>query len=449
MWLYHEKQVAALCGVHCLNALLQGQYFSELDLAQIAQDLDRMEQEMLGGAQLEEGEHGNLDDSGMFSSQVLSKALELWTLQIIPYKSQQIREEPGFDPVKEAAFICNLQEHWFTLRRIDGEWWNFNSLLPAPEQLSDFYVAAYLDSLIDQGYHIYVVRGVLPAQQLPPAEQEQQGAAGRWFTPEEAREATKQAASARQRGKAHNAVETVLARAVQQGGMLTLQPRKRGAAAMDSFGAGAIVVDGDEDPELAAALAASLEDHTAAHGSAAGPSHGGCSGTALGAGASTSGSGAAFGAVGRPGGGSYGEEEDPEMAAALAASWEEHHAEGVAAAAVAGEAATGKAGASEAAAAGDGAEEKVQVPDEPEEGLAGVLMVGLRLRDGRVVTRRWRATDTVDQLRAFASLQLNGGGGGGGVVLSTQFPRRVLEGGAVALADAGVEDRSVVTVSAA
>ena len=29
-------QVAALCGQHCLNALLQGPYFTEIDLAQVA-----------------------------------------------------------------------------------------------------------------------------------------------------------------------------------------------------------------------------------------------------------------------------------------------------------------------------------------------------------------------------------------------------------------------------
>lgn len=28
-------QVAALCGVHCINSLLQGPYFSEVDLAQV------------------------------------------------------------------------------------------------------------------------------------------------------------------------------------------------------------------------------------------------------------------------------------------------------------------------------------------------------------------------------------------------------------------------------
>jgi hypothetical protein len=48
-------------------ALAQGQYFSELDLASIARELDQLEREMLGGGAL--AEHGNLDDSGMFSSQ--------------------------------------------------------------------------------------------------------------------------------------------------------------------------------------------------------------------------------------------------------------------------------------------------------------------------------------------------------------------------------------------
>ncbi|KAK9842118.1 hypothetical protein WJX84_005359 [Apatococcus fuscideae] len=82
--LYHEKQVAALCGVHCLNTLLQGPYFSEIDLAQIAQELDAAEQSFMmeGGTEAEdylkyiaEGS-GNVAADGMFSSQVLSKALD-------------------------------------------------------------------------------------------------------------------------------------------------------------------------------------------------------------------------------------------------------------------------------------------------------------------------------------------------------------------------------------
>ncbi len=60
------------------------------------------------GAAAEPGPSSNLDDSGMFSVQVLSRALANWDLTIIPYDSQEIRV-PGFDPLKEHAFLCNLQ----------------------------------------------------------------------------------------------------------------------------------------------------------------------------------------------------------------------------------------------------------------------------------------------------------------------------------------------------
>jgi ataxin-3 len=42
--------------VHCLNALLQGHYFSEVDLMTIARELDEVEQEamMVGGTDTKE-----------------------------------------------------------------------------------------------------------------------------------------------------------------------------------------------------------------------------------------------------------------------------------------------------------------------------------------------------------------------------------------------------------
>ncbi len=33
-WLYFEKQTAGLCGMHCLNTLLQQWAFNEIQLAQ-------------------------------------------------------------------------------------------------------------------------------------------------------------------------------------------------------------------------------------------------------------------------------------------------------------------------------------------------------------------------------------------------------------------------------
>ncbi len=48
---YFEKQGKDnLCGLHCINALLQGPIFDEVSLSQIAQALDKEEAELLGGA---------------------------------------------------------------------------------------------------------------------------------------------------------------------------------------------------------------------------------------------------------------------------------------------------------------------------------------------------------------------------------------------------------------
>ncbi len=59
-----------------------------------------------------------------------------------------------------ACHLVPVQEHWFTIRKSeDGNWWNFNSLFPAPQPLSQFYLSAFLDTLKEQGYTIFVVRG--------------------------------------------------------------------------------------------------------------------------------------------------------------------------------------------------------------------------------------------------------------------------------------------------
>lgn len=74
---YHEKQEAGLCGVHCLNTLLQGHYFGPEDLAEIGRSFDENERRLM----MEMGEtkdflrfmaedSGNVADDGFFSVQV-------------------------------------------------------------------------------------------------------------------------------------------------------------------------------------------------------------------------------------------------------------------------------------------------------------------------------------------------------------------------------------------
>ena len=76
--------------------------------------------------------------------------------------------------------LC-LQEHWFTIRRIFGDYWNFNSLFPAPQPLSQFYLDSFLATLREQGYTIFAVKGQLPQQQHDDAGKPDSH--GAWFTP--------------------------------------------------------------------------------------------------------------------------------------------------------------------------------------------------------------------------------------------------------------------------
>eukprot|EP01025_Chloroclados_australasicus_P004775 TRINITY_DN11278_c0_g1_i1.p2 TRINITY_DN11278_c0_g1~~TRINITY_DN11278_c0_g1_i1.p2 ORF type:complete len:392 (-),score=52.01 TRINITY_DN11278_c0_g1_i1:443-1570(-) len=165
--LYHEQQVSSLCGLHCLNTLLQGPYFTEFDLAHLAQQLDKQEQQIAGTQLIPTGpneESGNVRLDGMFSVQVLQMALETFGIQLIPIQNPRM-EHALADPTTQTAFVCNLHEHWFTLREIDSKWWNFDSTKRAPEPLSSFYLSAFLGSLQEQGYMVFVVCG----QELPRA----------------------------------------------------------------------------------------------------------------------------------------------------------------------------------------------------------------------------------------------------------------------------------------
>lgn len=106
---------------------------------------------------------GNMDDSGYFSVQVISSALQVWGLELVPYSSTDDRVKTALtDPCKMTAFICNYKDHWFTIRRLGNQWFNLNSLLSKPELISDTYLALFLAQLKNDGYSIFIVLGDLP-----------------------------------------------------------------------------------------------------------------------------------------------------------------------------------------------------------------------------------------------------------------------------------------------
>jgi len=167
-YLYHEKQDSALCAVHSLNNLLQGQYYSAVDLMNIAQELDAKEQilmQELGNThdyrKFMAEESGNVGVDGNFSVEVIKKALIVFNLMSTPLNHPDMKDASHY-PQRENGFICNLSNHWFAIRNIGGKFWDLNSLHKQPVYLSEIYLGAFLKQLQVEGYTIYIVRGAFP-----------------------------------------------------------------------------------------------------------------------------------------------------------------------------------------------------------------------------------------------------------------------------------------------
>ncbi|RUS25109.1 ataxin-3-like protein, partial [Jimgerdemannia flammicorona] len=176
--IHFEKQEGNLCLQHALNALLQGPYFTAVDLAEIARKLDEDEQDVVAPRD-QPRESANYDDSGFFSIQVMQNALRIWGLEATPLGAETAIEARD-RPQDELAFICNLQEHWYTLRRfaLPSRWYNLNSMLDGAEWISETYLGMMLRQIESEGYSIFVIRGLSPtspaddlAATLPPPPQ--------------------------------------------------------------------------------------------------------------------------------------------------------------------------------------------------------------------------------------------------------------------------------------
>jgi ataxin-3 len=168
-YLYHEKQDSALCAVHSLNNLLQGHYYSAVELMNIAQELDAKEQVLMQelGNDTQDfrkymsEESGNVAVDGNFSVEVIKKALIVFNLVSTPLNHPEMKEASE-QPQRENGFICNLSNHWFAIRNVSGKFWDLNSLHKQPVYLSEIYLGAFLGQLQHEGYTIYVVRGTYP-----------------------------------------------------------------------------------------------------------------------------------------------------------------------------------------------------------------------------------------------------------------------------------------------
>jgi len=166
VFLYHERQVAALCGQHCLNNLCQGPYFSEISLSEIAIELDRNEMNLM----MAEGmtaearafmkqESGNVALDGNFSIQVLSAAMQRQFGVELEDSRRPENRNAMVRPETQEAYVLNRDAHWYCLRRIDKQWWECNSTQPAPVKISDNALASTLAQLAGNNWTIFLCKG--------------------------------------------------------------------------------------------------------------------------------------------------------------------------------------------------------------------------------------------------------------------------------------------------
>ena len=57
----------------------------------------------------------------------------------------------------------NRSDHWFCIRKIHEKWWNLNSTLEKPEEISQFYLSAFISQLRLDNYSVFIARGNIPA----------------------------------------------------------------------------------------------------------------------------------------------------------------------------------------------------------------------------------------------------------------------------------------------
>lgn len=124
---------------------------------------------------------GNVDESGNFSIEVLRSALlSRYELSLTNVRQEGVRE---VEITELDGFICNRENHWFAIRKINERFWNLNSIKERPELISHFRLAAELEALQTSGYSVFCVVeiGKLPPVCNNEAEMGERGVLDYWW----------------------------------------------------------------------------------------------------------------------------------------------------------------------------------------------------------------------------------------------------------------------------
>jgi len=167
--IYWEKQeLWRLCGLHCLNSIMQGPFFNEVELSEIAHELDKREKKLMAelGTETEDfllymaQDSFNVSEDGNFSVQVLEEAAKKRGLEMI-----LIDTKKGFNYHQilehEVALICNSTMHWFALRKLNNIWYDLNSTNNFPEIMDEARIIEFFEMCKNFQYMLFIVKGPL------------------------------------------------------------------------------------------------------------------------------------------------------------------------------------------------------------------------------------------------------------------------------------------------
>ena len=178
------------------------------------------------------------------------------------------------EAAKNKAFLLNAHQHWYAMREIRGQWWNLNSQLAAPMKVHG-EIVWYLESMIQRGTQVFAVVGVLP--QAHEIFGQKDGEYGNWIAESECEEMNEMVARAEREGKTLERVKEEMKedkkrKMIFSGKANTLRggdstTNTNNEVDDDDDDEVAIVIDDadigvdrNEDPELYAAMKASLEE---------------------------------------------------------------------------------------------------------------------------------------------------------------------------------------------
>jgi hypothetical protein len=290
-------------------------------MAGIAHNLDERERALMAENGVDSAaflahmaaDSSNVDDSGNYSIEVLSTCLKNLGFECVNIQHERCAHVRA-NMAAQTGFICNLQSHWLALRRINGLWFNLNSLQSdndgwGPTYCSDFALLALIDSLRERRFSIFVVTPTDGESNAnggwPPADTgaEVAGRGGKWFDSREIVAATKSGFKKQKLAHGGGSNADQVARLMAPGG----------AAAGDRQLAQALAMSMAQESRQSGgstSIPASLTDPNALSSPSMGGSFGGGGGSSAAAAAGNGGGG---------GGGGF----DDDLARALAASMED------------------------------------------------------------------------------------------------------------------------------